>query len=272
MRLPAPKSMRTTFAVLAAVALGAASPATGDAQPTPPLPTAQELGAWEIHDMKRPAPPAVTPGAGGSVAQAPPSDAIVLFDGKDLSKWESDNGGPAKWTVENGYFQVTRRTGGIHTKQGFGDVQLHVEWTAPSPARGEGQGRGNSGIFLMGRYEVQVLDSYQSATYPDGQASALYGQWPPMVNATRPPGEWNVYDIIFRAPRFADDGKLLSPVMVTVFHNGVLVQDHRVMTGPSGHHARPPYEKHDAKLPLGLQDHGDPVRFRNIWVRELGGK
>jgi hypothetical protein len=151
----------------------------------------------------------------------------------------------------------------------FGDVQLHIEWATPSPARGSGQARGNSGVFLMGRYEVQVLDSYQNRTYPDGQAAAIYGQYPPLVNASRPPGEWQTYDIVFRRPRFDANGALVSPARMTVFHNGVLVQDDVELTGPSGHQSRPPYERHADRLPIRLQDHGDPVRFRYIWVREL---
>ena len=201
---------------------------------------------------------------------APPSDAIVLFDGTNLSSWESQSGSePADWFVEDGYFEVAPGTGGIRTKQGFGDVQLHVEWASPNPPRGEGQDNGNSGVFLMGMYEIQVLNSYENKTYPDGQASAVYGQYPPLVNATRPPGEWQVYDIIFRAPRFEDDGSLAAPATVTVLHNGVLVQNHVPLTGPTGHHQRPPYKKHESRLPIALQDHSHPVRFRNIWLREL---
>jgi hypothetical protein len=203
------------------------------------------------------------------LAGRPPSDAILLFGGEDLSAWESVQGGPAKWVVKDGYFHVVPGTGYIRTKQGFGDVQLHVEWSAPNPARGTGQDRGNSGVYVMGRYEVQVLDSYGSETYPDGQAAAIYGQYPPLVNAMRPPGEWNFYDVIFRRPRFDAGGNLLSPASMTVFHNGILVQDHVELTGPSGHRARPPYEAHEDRLPIHLQDHDHPTRFRNIWVREL---
>jgi 3-keto-disaccharide hydrolase len=228
---------------------------------------------WPIHDTTRPAPKVVTPGTFSTAQEPgkPPSDAIVLFDGKDLSKWRSDkDNGPAGWKVENGYFEVTKGTGSIHTEQPFGDVQLHVEWASPKPPVGEDQDRGNSGVYLMGQYEVQVLDSYESKTYPDGQAAALYGQYPPLVNASRPPGEWQVYDIVFRGPRFDNAGKLLRPARVTVLHNGVLVQDAQALTGPTAHKARPPYKAHPEKLPLGLQDHSHPVRFRNVWVRELG--
>jgi 3-keto-disaccharide hydrolase len=225
---------------------------------------------WGIHDLNRPQPKVIQPGTASTAAQPPPSDAIVLFDGKDLSRWRADKGGgPAGWKVENGYMEVVKGAGGIHTDQGFGDVQLHVEWRTATPGHGEGQERSNSGVFLMGMYEVQVLDSHGNKTYPDGQASALYGQYPPLVNASRPAGEWQTYDIVFRAPRFAADGSLVRPARATVFHNGVLTQDNQELTGPTAHKARPPYKAHEGKLPIGLQDHGDPVRFRNVWVREL---
>jgi hypothetical protein len=232
----------------------------------------QPLGDWAIHDRNRPAPRAVDPGTASTQDRTgrPPSDAVVLFDGKDLSQWKSQkDGGPAKWKVENGTFEVVKETGGIETVQPFGDCQLHVEWAAPSPAVGQDQDRGNSGVFLMGQYEVQVLDSYQSQTYPDGQAAALYGQFPPLVNVSRPPGQWQTYDIVFHAPRFDKDGKLLRPARATVLHSGVLVQDDQELTGPTTHKARPPYKAHADKLPLALQDHHHPVRFRNIWLREL---
>ncbi len=226
---------------------------------------------WQIHDRNRPQPPVVTPGTAGAQDEAPrpPSDAIALFNGKDLWNWESVKGGPAQWKVGNGYFEVAAKTGNIRTKQAFGDCQLHVEWAAPNPPRGEDQDRGNSGVYLMGLYEVQVLDSYNAKTYPDGQAAAIYGQYPPLVNATRPPGQWQTYDIIFHGPRFDKDGKLLRPARVSVLHNGVLVQDNVTLTGPTEHKQRPPYRPHPKKLPLMLQDHSHPVRFRNIWIREL---
>lgn len=227
---------------------------------------APSLDQWEIHDMDRPQPPIVTPGPVQDPVP-PPSDAIVLFGGTDLSMWESPNGNAAEWTIANGYMEVAEGKGPIQTKQGFGDVQLHVEWASPNS--GDGQNSGNSGIFLMGRYEVQVLNSHENKTYPDGQASAVYGQYPPLVNASRPAGAWQMYDIIFHRPRFAEDGALTAPARVTVLHNGVLVQDNVALTGPTGHHARPPYEAHADKLPLQLQDHSEPVRYRNIWVREL---
>lgn len=226
---------------------------------------------WKIHDMNRPLPPVVAPGTTNTqdAPGRPPSDAVVLFDGKDLAKWEHKGGSPAKWKVENGYAEVVPDTGNIFSKQTFGDCQLHVEFAEPVPAKGESQERGNSGVFLMGLYEIQVLDSYENRTYADGQAGALYGQYPPLVNASRPPGQWQTYDVIFHGPRFDKAGKLLRPARVTVLHNGVLVQDNVVLSGRTEHGERPPYKAHAEKLPLGLQDHDAPVRYRNIWIREL---
>ncbi len=178
-------------------------------------------------------------------------------------------GGEAKWKVENGYFEVVPKTGAIRTRQGFGDCQLHVEWMSPDPPNGKDQDRGNSGVYFMSTYELQVLDSYRSVTYADGQAAAVYGQYPPLVNASRKPGEWQTYDIVFRAPRFEGDGKLLRPARITVLHNGVLVQDNVEIMGPTTHQRRSPYKAHGSKLPIQLQDHTHPVRFRNIWIREL---
>jgi hypothetical protein len=226
---------------------------------------------WPIHDRNRPQPPVIV-GAEASTQERPsqpPSDAIVLFDGKDLSQWESVSGGPAQWRVGDGYFEVAAKTGNIRTRRPFGDCQLHVEWTTPSPPHGEDQDRGNSGVFLHSLYEIQVLDSYQNITYPDGQAAAVYGQYPPLVNASRPPGQWQTYDIIFHGPRFESDGKLRRPAYISVVFNGVLVQDHVAVMGPTAHKQRPPYRVTPDKLPLMLQDHNHPVRFRNIWVREL---
>jgi Domain of Unknown Function (DUF1080) len=188
-------------------------------------------------------------------AGPPPSDAIVLFDGTDLSKWANDKGGPAKWDIKDGVMTVTK-TGYIHTKQAFGDCQLHAEWATPAEVKGDGQGRGNSGIFLQGHYEIQVLDSYNNKTYFHGQAGSLYKQHAPLVNASRKPGEWQVYDIIFHAPKFSADGKVEVPGNVTVL-------------GTTSHSGAPKYEAHGAKEPLSLQDHGNPVRYRNIWIREL---
>jgi Domain of Unknown Function (DUF1080) len=226
---------------------------------------------WKIHDLSRPVPPIVAPGTSSTqeTPGKPPSDAIVLFDGKDLSQWLDKDNGPAKWKVENGYFAVVPKAGYIHTKTPFGDCQLHVEFSEPVPPKGDSQDRGNSGVFLMGLYEIQVLDSYENKTYADGQAGAVYGQYPPLVNASRPPGQWQWYDIIFHGPRFDSSGKLTRPARITVFHNGVLIQDNVEPTGPTAHGERPPYKAGPDKLPLALQDHGNPVRYRNIWIREL---
>ena len=226
---------------------------------------------WKIHDTDRPLPAVIDPGT-SSTQDSPgraPSDAVVLFDGKDLSKWAHKDGSAAKWKVESGYAEVVAKTGYIYTREAFGDCQLHVEFSEPTPPKGESQDRGNSGVFLQGLYETQVLDSYHSKTYADGQAGAIYGQYPPLVNASRAPGQWQVYDIVFHGPRFDKDGKLLRPARETVFHNGVLVQDNVELTGPTAHGKRPPYEPQSEKLPLALQDHGHPVRYRNIWIREL---
>lgn len=223
---------------------------------------------WAVHSMERPRPPVVDPGP--PVAPAPPpSDAVVLFGGDDLSGWRQEDGGAAEWTVGDGYFEVAPGAGDLATRRAFGDVQLHVEWAAPSPPSGEGQGRGNSGVFLMGLYEIQVLDSHDNDTYPDGQAAAVYGQTPPLVNASRPPGEWQSYDVVFRRPHFSDDGSVVRPARVSVLHNGVLVHDAVALQGRTVHAARAEYAPHEARLPLLLQDHGNPVRFRNVWVREL---
>ena len=198
----------------------------------------------------------------------PPADAIVLFDGKDLNQWQSDSGGPARWKLEEGAM-VVNGTGGLRTKRGFGDCQLHVEWAAPAKVEGRDQGRGNSGIFLMERYEVQVLDSYENKTYYHGQAGAIYKQSAPLVNACRKPGEWQTYDIVFHAPRRDAAGKVVKPATITVLHNGVLIQDHFEILGTTYHDQDPRYDAHADKLPIALQDHGNPVRYRNIWIREL---
>lgn len=195
----------------------------------------------------------------------PPSDAIVLFDGKDLSKWKGENGGEAQWKVKDGYVEVNG-TGSIMTREQFGDVQLHVEWATPVLVKGEGQERGNSGVYLQGRYEIQVLDSFNNKTYPDGQAGAFYGNAAPLVNASRPPGEWQSYDIIFTAPKPGPDGKTIEPGSFTVLHNGVLVQSHVPVKSATTAAA---FKGATEKGPLVLQDHGNPVRFRNIWIRPL---
>ena len=223
---------------------------------------------WKVHDMSRPAPTVVDPGSASTQEGRAPSDAVVLFDGKDLSAWSQKDGTPAKWKVRNGYFETVPKSGYIYTKKTFGDCQLHVEFATPSPAVGQGQDRGNSGVFLMGLYEIQVLDSYDNRTYADGSAAAVYGQYPPLVNASRPPGQWQTYDIVFHEPKFGGDGKLLNKARVTVLHNGVLVQDNVEIQGTTSTD-KPEYNAQPDKLPLALQDHNHPVRFRNIWVREL---
>jgi len=226
---------------------------------------------WAVHDESRPHPKVVTPGTESTPQQPgrPPSDAVVLFDGKDLSKWQGTKGDEAGWKVENGELVVVGKSGDIVTKEPYGDCQLHVEWAAPTPPSGTSQGRGNSGVKIMGRYEVQVLDSYQADTYADGQAGALYGQYPPLVNAVRPPGQWQTYEIVFHGPRFSSDGKVERPATATVLLNGVLVQDHAELKGTTAHNSPGVYKQHAEKEPLLLQDHGNPVRFRNIWIRQL---
>lgn len=234
---------------------------------TPRTTLAQDSGrVWKVHDLNRPKPKKVTP---GREAGAPPSDAVVLFDGKSLDAWTARDGSPPKWIVKDGYMQTVPGAGPIMTKRSFGDVQAHIEWATPSPGHGEGQDRGNSGVYFMGLYEIQVLDSYENVTYADGQAAALYGQHPPLVNASRAPGEWQSYDVIFRRPRFKADGSLASPTRLTVFHNGVLVQDNAELWGPTAWLQFDPYKKHADALPFMLQDHDHPVRFRNFWVRPL---
>ena len=229
---------------------------------------AQAPPEWKIHDMQRPRPPVVTPGQ-LMLPVAPPNDAIVLFDGRDLAEWRSAEFGPARWEVRDEAMISVPGSGYLYSKRVFGDVQLHVEWSAPVPAKGHGQERGNSGVFLMSKYEIQVLDSYQDETYADGQAASVYGQYPPLVNACLPPGEWQTYDIVFRRPRFRRDGALEAPARVTVIHNGILVQDNVALWGPTNWLQHLTYTAHPDKLPLALQDHGNPVRYQNIWVREL---
>lgn len=216
-------------------------------------------GEEYLNGIKWEAPPIVDPGATNA---SPPSDAVVLFDGSDLSQWKNGE----NWPVRDGI--TFSGNGQIVSKESFGDCQLHVEWSAPTPAEGTGQGRGNSGIFMMGKYELQVLDSYENETYHDGQAGAIYKQTPPQVNAMRKPGEWNTYDIFWTAPRFAEDGSLESPAYITAIHNGVLIQNHFALKGDTPYHRPPAYTKHPEKGPIAIQDHGNPVRFRNIWIRE----
>jgi hypothetical protein len=223
---------------------------------------------WKVHDSARPRPRVVVPGAENRL---PPSDAVVLFDGRDLSGWLSvKTGQAAPWKVENGHVEVVPGSGDIRSREEFGDCQLHLEFATPSEVVGSSQGRGNSGVFLMGRYEIQVLDCYDNPTYADGTTAALYGQYPPLVNACREPGAWQTYDVAWVAPRF-EGGKLVSPPYCTVIHNGIVVQYHRELIGPTTHRRVAEWEAHPPVGPLRLQDHNNPTRFRNIWYRKLGG-
>lgn len=231
-------------------------------------------GKWRVHDSQRPRPAVVVPPTPSTQEEPgrPPSDAVVLFDGTDLSGWytrnDDDEVEEARWKVEDGYMEVVGGAGSIISKEEFGDCQVHVEWAAPSKVEGTSQGRGNSGVILMGFYEIQVLDSYENMSYADGQASAMYGQFPPLVNASRPPGHWQTYDIVFEAPVFRGED-LVEPARVTVFHNGVLVHNHRAFIGRMTYRQLATYSPHGPAGPLMLQDHGNPVRYRNIWVRPL---
>jgi hypothetical protein len=227
----------------------------------------QPDGKWHVHDPARPQPPIVTPGTFSENA-TPPSDAIVLFDGKDLSQWvDKKTGGPVGWSVVDGV--AVSAKGDIQTTNEFGDIQLHVEFREPTPATSGGQGRGNSGVFLMGRYEIQVLDNYQNKTYADGAIAGIYGQHPPLANACRPPGKWQTYDIVFNVPHFDADGKLLSPGYVTVFHNGVVAQNHQAIRGATNWRVPGTYTPHGPTGPIALQYHNNAVAFRNIWVRPV---
>jgi len=256
------------------VALGVAAVLCAQAQQaptgytdTPTIPGSN----WRVHDDARPRPPVITPGTSSTatVPGAVPSDAVILFDGTGLAAWRAETGAPAKWKIQDGYLEVVGGSGDIVTKEDFGDSQLHVEFCTPSPPTGSSQARGNSGVFLFGIYEVQVLDSYNNPTYADGQAASIYGQSPPLVNASRPPGEWQSYDIVYTGPRFKD-GKVAVPGYVTVLHNGVITQNHTEILGATKHRVLPVSVVHGPKGPIKLQDHGSPVRFRNIWIRPLG--
>jgi hypothetical protein len=275
------------FSALAAVGSALMIPVKGApplqtaGQTEPPPPKPGDLGftdtpmlpglPFHVHDVARPHPAVVTPGA---VPGAPPSDAIVLFDGKNLAKWSNvdsqDKPIEPKWVVRDGYFEVMPKAGPLLTRESFGDVQLHIEWATPKEITANSQGRGNSGVMLMGFYEVQVLDSYNNPSYADGQAGALYGHWPPLVNAARPPGEWQTYDIVFEAPRFEGE-KLVKPAFTTVIWNGVVVHNRKEVAGRTVYRDVAKYTPHEPELPLRLQDHGNPVRFRNVWVRRLAG-
>jgi hypothetical protein len=228
---------------------------------------------WRVHDIKRPHPPQITPGA--QYGQ-PPSDAVVLFSGKDLSAWYSMGKGanrgkqvPPGWKLGNGWIEVVGGTGDLLSKEKFGDAQYHIEWAAPAEVDGTSQWRGNSGVLIQSRYEIQVLDCWNNPTYADGQAGSIYGQWPPLVNPARKPGEWQTYDIFFEAPKFEGD-KLAKPAFVTVVFNGVLVHHHKEIIGRMAHRQVGTYAPHAPEEPLMLQDHDTPVRYRNIWARRIG--
>jgi hypothetical protein len=227
------------------------------------LAAAGTVAAVQVREYKSgvvwPEPKVVTPGEG----TAPPADALVLFDGKTLDAWK--DGG--NWEIADGI--ATAKKSGITTKDGFGDCQLHLEFATPAKVEGNGQGRGNSGIYFMGKYEVQILDSFENPTYFDGQCGSVYKQQPPMVNACRKPGEWQTYDILFTAPRFGEDGKVAKPAAITLFHNGMCVHNHFELTGGTYYDRPASYSKHGDKLPMHIQFHGNPVKFRNIWLREI---
>ncbi len=243
--------MRIKFGIVAAAALAPILAAAQEAGPFPPSKTEPLI---------------VTPGKNSS---DPPSDAIVLFNGQNLSRWQSADSSAAKWKVIDGYAEVAPGTGDIQTRDKFGDVQLHIEWATPAVPKGEGQERGNSGVFLMGQYEIQVLDSYDNKTYYHGQAGSVYKQYAPLVNASRKPGEWQTYDIIFHAPRFDEQGKVIDRARVTVVHNGLLIQNNVEIYGITYNDRPAIYIAHPPQLPLRLQDHGNPLRYRNIWIRRL---
>ena len=258
------------LALLTAGTLGAAELGYKDTPIIPGTP-------WHVHDSDRPRPAVVTPGATFSHLAPPPSDANVLFDGKDLSKWSNSKGDSAQWKIGDGYFEAVRGTGMVRTKDKFADFQLHLEFATPADVQGSSQGRGNSGVMINGMYEVQILDSYETPTYADGQAGALYGQQPPLVNASKPPGQWQTYEIIFESPRWNPAGELVKKAAVTVIHNGVVVQHRQEYFGRTDgiggmpHKTLGTYGKpHPPAVFIELQDHNNPIRFRNIWVRELG--
>jgi hypothetical protein len=256
--------------VIGAMAMRAQAP-----KPEPPPQWVETpTGRWMVHDEARPAPPAVMPGVCGAqeTSAKPPADAVVLFEGKDLANWTDVKGQPSKWVVRDGYMESVKGAGYVRTSQELGSVQLHVEFATPSVVTGKGQGRGNSGVFLQGKYEVQVLDSFENPTYPDGQCGALYGRAVPLVNASCKPGQWQTYDIIYHRPLFDPSGTVTRKAVFTVIHNGVLIQDHVALEGGTdwlGAHRVSEYSAHADTGPLMFQDHNNPVRFRNVWIRPL---
>jgi len=248
-----------------------------------PMPAAEMEpdGKWQVHDRNRPQPAVVAPGATFSQGAPAPADAEVLFDGTGLAKWENERGDAATWITNADYVESVASGstlgGGIRTKGKWADFQLHVEWASPNPPKGQDQGRGNSGILINNMYEIQVLDSYESKTYADGQAAAIYGQKPPLVNACKPPGEWQTYDVAFESPRWNDKGELIKKACITVLHNGLVVQNHYELVGMTdGINRAQPWQTaskygppHSPEVFIQLQDHKNPVRFRNIWIRSL---
>jgi hypothetical protein len=272
---------KCSHALALIVLLGLTALADDSAAPNEPIDGFRDTpmlpgGKWHVHDPDRPQPRVVTPGGTFSQNAAAPSDAEILFDGKNLSKWQTPGGQDAAWTVRDGYVE-TGQVGGIRTRGKWADFQLHVEFCEPNPPQGSGQGRGNSGILINDMYEVQVLDSYHSKTYPDGQCSAIYGQSPPLVNASKPPGEWQTYDIVFESPRWNETGELVKKAIITVLHNGVVVQNHYELIGMTdGINEALPWRSlskyppaHAPEVFVELQDHNNPVRYRNIWIRKL---
>lgn len=269
---------RLSFTVLLALSAGCVSASADDNGGTTPFLPGDE---WRVHDSTRPLPPVVTPGSATQNEMAtPPADAIVLFDGSDdLSAWEVQADGAELWPVVDGVLMTNAsgdraadgtKISGIRTKEAYGDIQLHLEFRVPVTASGAtGQQYGNSGVYFMEKYEVQVLNSYENETYADGSAASLYGWKPPLVNASRPPGEWQSYDIVFEAPEFDEDGALIEPAYVTMLHNGVLVHNRQKLLGITVWRNVAEYEAHAAKLPFALQHHGETVHYRNIWLRPL---
>src|SRR5215213_8109122 len=267
---------RRTLASLAlltitAAALGAFAASDAGEKPkiegytdTPMLPG----GKWHVHDPNRPQPPVVTPGATFSQGAPAPSDAVVLFDGKDLSKWVGERGAEAEWKIADGYMEATK--GRIRTRDEFGDFQLHLEFATPSKVEGKGQGRGNNGVNIFGRYEIQILDSFDNLTYADGMAGAIYGQRPPLVNAAKPPGEWQTYDVVWEAPRWDEGGKLVKKAYLTVVYNGLVIHNRQELIGNTPYRQLGNYDRpHPPKGPIELYYHGNPLRFRNIWLRPV---
>ena len=264
--------IRTVASAAASIVIAAAMvPVIAQQQQQSPLgyddTPMQPGGKWHVHDAKRPQPRVITPGPAPAPAPVPSDAKVLVGPGADLSAWQMTDKSAATWPMKDGVLQSGK--GMIETKDQFSDFQLHVEFATPTEVKGNSQGRGNSGVFLVGVFEIQVLDSYQNQTYPDGQASAMYGQFPPLVNASRGPGQWQTYDIVFTAPRFNPSGAVDKPAVVTVFHNGVVVHNGTAFWGPTQHKMIGKYEPSQATGPIRLQDHGNPVSFRNIWIRPL---